>query len=160
MFLTRVCSGASRDYLACFWVCGCSCVCVYLSVILSGEVPAWVRLYLCASLRVLKPVCFSDYVGRSPRNLPELSKRFSRWAGCRREKLRGRKVLWIKPEAGKGRGYCAGEGIHREAARETGLSLRCRLQWPTPGLCPRQKKEASRHSEFSHGAYSVCSLPF
>lgn len=112
----------------------------------------WVRLYLCASLRVFQPVCFSDCVGRSPRNLPELSKRFSRWAGCRREKLRGRKVLWIKPEAGKGRGYCGGEGIHREAAKERGWSQRCRLPWPTRGLCPRQKRRPvdTRNSHTVH----------
>lgn len=139
---------------ACFWVCGCLCVYAYLSVILSGEVPLCVRLYLCASLRVSKPVCFSDPVGRSPRNLSELSKRFSRWAGCRREKLRGRKVLWIKPEAGKGRGYCVGEGIHREAAREMGQAQDAGCSGrhgPLPG--PKRRPAHTRNSHTVHIQY-------
>lgn len=77
-------------------------VCIYPSVVLSWEVPVWVHLYPCASLRVFKTVCFSVCVGMSPRNLPELSKCFSTWAGCRSEKLMGLKVLSVPPEAEKG----------------------------------------------------------
>ena len=58
----------------------------------------------------LSLVCFSVRVGMSPRNLPELSKCFFMWAGCRGKKLRGRKVLSISPEAGKGLGS-GGQGV-------------------------------------------------
>lgn len=49
--LKRVYSCVRREYLSVSGYAGaCVSVCLYLSVVLSREVPVWVRLYLCASL--------------------------------------------------------------------------------------------------------------
>ena len=47
-------------------------VCIYSSVVLSGEVTVWVRVYPCASVCVFKTVCFSVCVGMSPTEPPRI----------------------------------------------------------------------------------------